>query len=254
MDGFILTANHVLDDANHILIRDHLGNVSEAEIYLRDRSSDLALLETREIFRSVEFSDQASPIVAGNDVCAVGNAFGLGLTMTCGIVSATGQRGIGFNPVEDFIQIDAAVNPGMSGAPLFDTQGKLVGLVTAIYTKQSDGNLGVNFASSLPLLRAFIDDARDGKLERGKVGMVLAKAPLPGETGKAGGLVSAVASNSSEEKAGLKVGDLIVTANRITIRGQADYVAALVLSGINSTMTLQLVREGEPMSIEYQID
>ena len=253
VERFILTADHVLGPANRVLVRDYLGNVSEASIFLRDPASDLALLKPTENFKSLKVVETATSFGAGSQVCTLGNAYGLGLSLTCGIVSINGQRGIGFNFVEDFIQVDAAVNPGMSGAPLFDRNGHLVGLVTAIFTKQSDGNLGVNFAASGRLVQAFIEDAKDGRLDRAKAGMVMQKAPLPGETGRAGGLVKAVASNSTEERAGVKAGDLVLRANDLIVKGQADYIAALVLAGEKGGMELDILRDGEEQTLHYQL-
>ncbi|GEM_PF-809561 len=253
IDGYILTADHVLGNANRILIRAANGDVSEANIYLRDKATDLALLKPSAKFNSLSIASENSRIGIGHDVCVIGNAFGLGLTLSCGVVSANEQRGIGFNFVEDFIQIDAAVNPGMSGAPLFNDKAEMVGLVTAIFTKQSDGNLGVNFAASSNLISAFLSDAKDGKLDRAKAGIVMQKAPLPGETGRAGGLIKAVASNSIEEQSGLLMGDLVLSANAIKVRGQADYLAALVLAGEDGQIRLQISREGLEQTIEYKV-
>lgn len=253
IDGYILTADHVLGNANRILVRDSNGDVSEATIYLRDKATDLALLKPVADFDFLSIETAPTDIRSGSDVCVVGNAFGLGLTLACGIVSASEQRGIGFNFIEDFIQIDAAVNPGMSGAPLFNDQAELIGLVTAIFTKQSDGNLGVNFAASSRLIAAFMSDAEDGKLDRAKAGIVMQKAPLPGETGRAGGLIKAVASNSPEGQSGLLVGDLVLSADAIKVRGQADYLAALVLAGDEGQIRLQILRDGLEQIVEYRL-
>ena len=94
----------------------------------------------------------------GSHVCALGNSFGLGISMSCGIVSALNRHNLGINFLEDFIQTDAAVNPGMSGGPLVDAQGRLIGVVDAIFTKTADIDAGVNFAISVPLLRASLDE------------------------------------------------------------------------------------------------
>jgi len=254
VDGFILTADHVLGKANRVLVRDHLGNVLEARIFLRDKETDLALLEVDKDYEPIAISDTGRDFTTGRDVCVLGNAFGLGITLTCGIVSATDQRGVGFNYIEDFVQTDAAVNPGMSGAPLLDKKNELVGLVTAIFTKQSDGNLGVNFAASARLVSAFLQDAKDGRLDRYKAGMVLQKVPLPGETGRAGGLVKAVATNSVEEKAGVKEGDLVFAANDLVVTGQADYLAALVLAGDKGQVSLLILRDGSEQTLQYQFE
>ncbi|MGB7288158.1 MAG: trypsin-like peptidase domain-containing protein [Salaquimonas sp.] len=249
--NYILTADHVLGDTNRVLVRASNGQVSEATIYLRDKMTDLALLKPAVISSAMSLNELTNNVETGGDVCVIGNAFGLGPALTCGIVSAMGQRGIGFNYIEDFIQTDAAVNPGMSGAPLFNDQAELVGLVTAIYTKKSDGNLGVNFAASANLIKVFLEDAIDGKIDRQKPGVIMQNAPLPGETGPAGGLVKAVASNSPEDRSGVMVKDLVLSANDIPIKGQADYLAALALSGVSGQMRLEILRDGQAQIIEY---
>lgn len=237
--NLVLTANHVLGAANRILLRKTDGSVIEAKIFLRDQSTDLALLEINETLKAIEFEEGAQ---IGENVCAYGNAFGLGMSLSCGIVSATDKRGIGFNRVEDFVQTDAAINPGMSGAPLFKENGKLAGLVTAIFTKKSDGNLGVNFASSTRLIKAFLEDAKDGVLKPVRAGMIMRPAPFKGETGRAGGLVMRVLDNSAEKIAGIQQGDLVIKAGDLDVRSQADYLAAIALSQKEKSLDLTLVR------------
>lgn len=248
---YVVTADHVLGNANRILLRDGQGNVTEAQIYLRDSARDLALLEPASMLPSLSMSAVNSNFGVGSDVCVLGNAFGLGITLTCGIVSGIGQRGIGFNFIEDFVQIDAAVNPGMSGGPIFDSHGQLRGIVTAIFTKRSDGNLGVNFAVSQRLLDAFLQDAEDGIIDRPKAGMVLQNAPLPGEIGQAGGLVKVIQASSAEAIAGMQVGDLLISANDIKIRGQADYITALALAGTNANIKLHVIRNDVATEITF---
>lgn len=237
--NLVLTANHVLGAANRILLRKTDGTVIEAKIFIRDQARDLALLQINETLNAIEFEEGTG---IGENVCAFGNAFGLGMSLSCGIVSATDKRGIGFNRIEDFIQTDAAINPGMSGAPLFKENGKLAGLVTAIFTKKSDGNLGVNFASSTRLINAFLEDAKDGSLIPVNAGIVMRPAPFKGETGRAGGLVMRVMENSAEQLAGIQQGDLVIKAGALNVRGQADYLAAIALNQQQSSLDLELVR------------
>lgn len=248
---YIVTADHVLGGANRVLIRDWQGNVSEATIYLRDSATDLALLEPTSPLTPLRLNHSTPNFGAGSDACVLGNAFGLGITLTCGIVSATGQRGVGFNFLEDFVQIDAAVNPGMSGGPVFGHDGAVMGIITAIFTKRSDGNLGVNFAVSQRLLKAFLDDAEDGRIDRPNAGLIVQNAPLPGAVGRAGGLVKVIQPHSAEHAAGIKVGDLLLAANDIKIRGQADYIAALALARQDPMIKLQLIREGDLIEIAF---
>lgn len=148
--GLIATAAHVVARATSVTVRDGAGKRVTAKIVAIDRQADLALLRVDMAIQPLTVAlDRPA---TGAHVCVIGNAFGLDLSITCGIVSARARKGIGFNRIEDFIQTDAAVNPGASGGALVDEEGRLVGLVSAIFTKQSDANAGVNFAVSADLL------------------------------------------------------------------------------------------------------
>jgi len=149
-DAFILTAAHVVSRAIEVAVRSHNGDFSEAEIVGVDEARDLALLRARMRIEPVQINPEMPEI--GTHVCVIANAFGLGLSFSCGVVSATGRSGIGFNAIEDFIQTDAAVNPGASGGALVDAEGKLVGMVDAIFTKEADIDAGVNFAVSARMI------------------------------------------------------------------------------------------------------
>lgn len=149
--GLILTAAHVVVKATSVQVRDRDGAVHDAEILGIDGAADLALLRTSAAVPPIALAP-ARP-VPGSHACIIANAFGLGLSITCGIVSAAHRSGIGFNPLEDFIQTDAAANPGSSGGALVNEAGEMVGLVSAIFTMESDANASVNFAASADLLR-----------------------------------------------------------------------------------------------------
>lgn len=153
--GLIVTAAHVVARATEVVVRDYEGNRVQAKILAVDRESDIALLRVDAPTQSIEIA-VARPNT-GAHVCAIANAFGLDLSITCGIVSANARSGIGFNPIEDFIQTDAAANPGASGGALIDKEGRLVGMLSAIFTKESDANAGVNFAVSAELLLKRVD-------------------------------------------------------------------------------------------------
>jgi len=148
--GLIVTAAHVVSRATSVTVRDEAGDRHPAKIVAVDVPADLALLRIEKPVKPVTIAPERP--ATGAHVCVIGNAFGLDLSITCGIVSARQRSGIGFNRIEDFIQTDAAVNPGASGGALIDEQGRLVGLVSAIFTKESDANAGVNFAVSSDLL------------------------------------------------------------------------------------------------------
>ena len=152
---FIITAAHVVKKAKSIEIINFSGEKAQAFLHALDEQRDIAVLRTNLFGRSIEINEEKPEI--GSHVCAIGNSFGLGTGMTCGIVSALNRRNIGINMIEDFIQTDAAVNPGMSGGALVDPYGRLIGVVDAIFTKTADIDAGVNFAISVSLLRASID-------------------------------------------------------------------------------------------------
>ena len=148
---FIVTAAHVVNAAKSINIIDFSGNTAAALIHAIDTRRDIAILRTRLAGIGIAIR-QDEPLI-GSHVCALGNSFGLGTGMTCGIVSAVRRSNVGFSEIEDFIQTDAAVNPGMSGGALVDPQGRLVGLIDGIFTKEADIDAGVNFAISVPLIQ-----------------------------------------------------------------------------------------------------
>ena len=152
---FIITAAHVVKKAKSIEIINFSGEKAKATLHAFDEQRDIAVLRTNLYGRSIEINVDKPEI--GSHVCAIGNSFGLGTSITCGIVSALNRRNIGINMIEDFIQTDAAVNPGMSGGALVDPNGRLIGVVDAIFTKTADIDAGVNFAISVSLLRASID-------------------------------------------------------------------------------------------------
>lgn len=224
----LVTADHVLGDAKRVLVRLADGSVSDARIVMRDRETDLALLSINKELPALEFADS---ILLGEPVCAFGNAFGLGASLSCGVVSAVNRSGVGFNRIEDFIQTDAAINPGMSGAPLITIAGKIAGTVSAIFTKGRDGDLGVNFAVSAALTRAVLDDIADGRIDRRKQGLLLRAEPPPGKTGMAGGRIMRIEPGSSEAQSDLAEGDLVMSINGRAVFSHADYLASLALAG-----------------------
>lgn len=158
-DVFILTAAHVVGRAIEVAIRSDAGGFGQAEILAIDEERDLALLRGQLRLNPVQLNPEVPEI--GSHVCVIANAFGLGLSFSCGVVSATGRSGIGFNAKEDFIQTDAAVNPGASGGALVDAHGNLVGMVDAIFTKEADIDAGVNFAVSARMIAETLSGWRE---------------------------------------------------------------------------------------------
>ena len=148
---FILTAAHVVDRATRVQIREsEAAPLLDAEVLWKDYDADIALLKTENARRVFHLTAQSPK--PGEHVCAIGNPFGLGVSMSCGVVSGPNRLDLGFNPIEDFIQTDAAVNPGASGGALVNADGELLGMIAAIYTKEADIDAGVNFAITSGLL------------------------------------------------------------------------------------------------------
>ena len=189
--GLLATALHVVDRAEAITVRLADGRRFAAELVAADVATDLALLRIPVDLPPLEPAPEPA---LGAPVCAVGNAFGLDLSVTCGVVSATQRSGVGFNPVEDFIQTDASVNPGASGGALVDAEGRLVGLLSAIFTKEADADIGVNFAVSAALLMRVVEDlAAHGRVRRPASGFRVVDPDPGGADGAVGARVVEVA-------------------------------------------------------------
>ncbi len=247
----IITARHVVKGAVSVKVRTVDGRVLKAQVVGQDRLTDLALLSIEEKLPALSFGRQAR---IGEPVCAIGNAFGLGLSMTCGVVSAVHKAGVGFNPIEDFIQTDAAVNPGASGGALVSDDGTLLGILSAIFTKQSDANIGVNFAVSGQLSN------RVAKLlERNKTilwrfsGLKLNPSLEPGTTGYMGAIVLSVVADTPAQKAGLQIGDIILQAGSRRIKNPSDFTSTFVSANPGSKLEVKITRNKAEKTLEIQV-
>ena len=251
-DGrLVLTADHILGNPVSVRIRTIEGDIRPARIFARDSATDLALLAVDTPLPALRFDNE---IALGDPVCALGNAFGLGVSATCGTVSAVDRSGTGFNTIEDFIQTDAAVNPGMSGGALIDHDGNLVGILSAIFTKRSDANIGVNFAVSAPLAQIALARLRSSTSPSWPaLDARLRPHPPRGATGRSGAAVVDVAPGSAADGAGLKAGDVIVEAGGRRVRGPDDVTAALALAAGKAGLTLSVLRSGAAVTIMVPI-
>lgn len=238
----IATADHVLGPAKSARIRTFNGEVMDADIVMRDPLTDIAFLRIDQQLPAFVFSDHYS---FGDRSCAIGNSFGLDISLTCGVISAKHVSGVGFNKIEDFIQTDASVNPGMSGGALVDVDGKLIGMLSAIFTRQSDANIGVNFAVSAELLNNVLEDFEDdGTVMHRRSGLVVRPTkPVQGRDALIGLKVIRVEPDSSEDKAGVKAGDVIVYASGKHIKRAGAYVAAVALSSKRKNLNLTILRD-----------
>ena len=154
-----MTAAHVIQNAKVVEIKDSKNLTKQAEVVLVDLKRDVAVLKSN--VKGLPIKILQGNLNIGNQVCVIGNSFGLGLSLSCGIISAQNRKNLGFNQIENFIQTDAAVNPGASGAPLVNKNGELIGMVDAIYTKEADIDAGVNFAIDKELINQFITENYD---------------------------------------------------------------------------------------------
>jgi S1-C subfamily serine protease len=249
--GYLATALHVVDQATEITVRLGDGRQVPAELVAGDAASDVALLR---IAADLPVLPAAPEPPLGAPVCAVGNQFGLGLSVTCGVVSATRRSGVGFNPIEDFIQTDASVNPGSSGGALVDERGRLVGMLSAIFTKESDADIGVNFAISTALLmRVVADLAAHGRVLRPLSGFRVADLEGDELSARAGARVIAVRPGGAAETAGLAPGDVVVAIAGRRIEKASAVSAAVALHRPGDRLAVELLREGAPLRLDLTL-
>ncbi len=250
--GYLATALHVVDRALSISVRLPDGRVLPAALVARDPPSDLALLKVEAALPPLPYGPQ--PALA-SPVCAVGNQFGLDLSVTCGVVSAVNRAGTGFNPIEDFIQTDAVVNPGASGGALVDPEGRLVGLLSAIFTKESDANIGVNFAVSAALLRRVFDDLlAHGAVRRGRPGLGLAPLKAEERARQAGLRLWGLQPGGAAARAGLEVGDLVTAIDGRPVRKVPEATSAIQLKRPGEAVAVTVLRDGEPLTLRLILD
>lgn len=247
----IVTADHLIGNPATILVRDHEGNYQPGEVIARDPATDIALLRIERKLPPIAFA--AADVAVGAPVCAIGNSFGLDLSVTCGTVSATGRSGVGFNRIEDFIQTDASVNPGMSGGALVDQDGRLVGILSAIFTKTSDSDIGVNFAVSTRLLAVALPRLKeqDG-VNWPRPGLVVRKSPERGDSGPSGARVVHVLADQSPSMSVFRVDDVILTADGERVRSPADWTAVLALRA-GRAIDVEVLREGKTVTFRADI-
>lgn len=253
LDGrTIVTALHVVDKALSVQVRTHDGEVVNATVAGRDRATDLAILRIDRDLEPIGFGEDAD---FGEDVCALGHPFGFGLSMSCGVVSAVHKAGAGFNAIEDFVQTDAAINPGMSGGALVRRDGTLIGIISGIFTARADGNLGLNFAVAAPLARRIVDDlATSGRVRRAVSGLRLGPAVRRGETGRLAARVIGLRTGSAAEKAGIRVDDRIVEAAGRRIRKAADFMSVVGRLRPGDSLDLSIVRGDQLKQITMTLD
>ncbi|MCW5660008.1 MAG: trypsin-like peptidase domain-containing protein [Burkholderiaceae bacterium] len=251
--GLILTNNHVIEGADEIAVMLPGGKVAEARVVGTDPETDLAVLRVEaKGLQPITFADPAS-VQIGDIVLAVGDPFGVGQTVTQGIVSATGRNRLGINTFENFIQTDAAINPGNSGGALVDAAGHLVGINTAIYSR-SGGSQGIGFAIPVSLARQVMEQiVTTGRVSRGWLG-VSARDVINETTGDAAGaaLVS-VQRSGPADRAGLRAGDTVVAINGKAIVDTAALINETAALSPGSKAQFKVLRGRESLEVAVEL-
>ncbi|MEO0636997.1 MAG: Do family serine endopeptidase [Pseudomonadota bacterium] len=257
-DGLVVTNNHVVAGGTDFTIVLNDGEEIEAELIGTDPRTDLAVLKATEEreFTYVDFADEMGARV-GDWVVAVGNPFGLGGTVTAGIVSGIG-RDIGSGPYDDFLQIDAAVNRGNSGGPAFNLSGEVVGVNTAIFSP-SGGNVGIAFAIPASTTKAVVAELIDnGAVERGWLGVQI--QPVTDELAEAvglqealGAIVADATADGPAEAAGMRTGDIVLSVNDQQIEDPKDLATTIAAFDPGSTADIQIWRDGESQVIAVEL-
>jgi serine protease Do len=256
-DGYVLTNNHVVEDAD--VIRITLSNEQEytAKLVGADKASDMAVLKIQDKgpFQTVPLGDSEKMRI-GEWILAVGSPYGLSQTVTAGIISAKGRSNTGINSYENFLQTDAAINPGNSGGALMNLYGELIGINTAIFSR-SGGYQGIGFAIPINMARKIMEDLiRDGAVTRGWLGVSIQPidqglAEALGLKEHKGALVGGVIEKSPADKAGIKRGDVILSLEGKQLRDHSDLLNRVAMVRPNSWVTLLIYRDGK--KLEYKV-
>ncbi len=249
-EGFVLTNNHVIQGADDIAVTLQDGRSLQAEVVGTDPDTDLAVIRVpAENLRALPLAD-SSDLKVGDFVVAVGNPFGLGQTVTSGIVSALGRAGFRGLEFQNFIQTDASINPGNSGGALVNLRGELVGINSAIFTP-SGGNVGIGFAIPSSMAAYVMDQLiRFGEVRRGTLGIIVQSLTpeLAGAfdvQGGRGALVSEILPGSAAESAGLRPGDVLTALDGTPIRNAQDFLNAEGQAPVGETLEIDYLRDGK---------
>ena len=249
-EGYILTNNHVTTGADQIVVALKDGRETLARVIGSDPETDLAVLKIDLKNLPAITVGRSDSIRIGDVALAIGNPFGVGQTVTMGIISATGRNQLGLNNYEDFIQTDAAINHGNSGGALVNDRGELIGINTAILANGSEGNQGIGFAVPVTVARNVMDQIiKNGKVTRAYLG-VMAQEVTPAiarafkESEVRGALVGDVTPNSPAEKAGLQKGDIILDVNGKPVNGSAELRMHVSLMAPGTKVQVTVFRDG----------
>ncbi len=257
--GYVLTNHHVVTDAQQIMVTLKDGRRLPAKLQGSDAGTDVALLKVEpENLKALAFGD-SDALRVGDYVLAIGNPFGLGQTVTSGIVSALGRTGLDIEGYEDFIQTDASINPGNSGGALVNLKGELIGINTAI-VGPTGGNVGIGFAVPSNMVRAVMRQLVNyGEVRRGRIGLTTQdvtpeQAKTLGALASQGAVVVEVAKDSPADKAGVRTGDVIVAVNGRAIRGSADVRNQVGLIPVGQEVEFRVLRDGRVLVLKVRVE
>ena len=256
-DGYAVTNNHVVDHAKSVQVTTDDGTIFTAKVVGTDPKTDLALIKVdgKTDFPYVQFAEHQPRV--GDWVVAVGNPFGLGGTVTAGIVSARG-RDIGAGPYDDYVQIDAPINKGNSGGPAFDISGNVIGVNTAIYSP-SGGSVGIGFDIPADTAKMVVAELqKDGHVTRGWLGVQIQPvtagiADSLGLKKAEGAMVDEPQSGSPAAKAGIKSGDVITAVNGTPVKDARDLARTIAMLAPDTTVNLDIVRQGEAKTVSLTL-
>ena len=258
-EGYVLTNNHVVDHATEITVILRDKREMKAEVVGTDPRTDIAVLKIEGTnFPYVTLGD-SSKVQVGDIALAIGDPFGVGQTLTSGIVSAMGRGNLGIEEVEDFIQTDAPINPGNSGGALIDDEGHLIGINTAIISGNSGGNQGIGFAVPVNLARHVMDQIlKNGKVERAYLGILPqdvtpAMAKAFGTKDTEGAVVSDITADSPAAHSDLKQGDIILAVNGKAIGDANQLRLQIGMLSPGSTANLNVLRDGKPQQVAVKL-
>jgi serine protease Do len=257
-DGYILTNNHVVDGSDTVKVTLPDGREFTAKIVGRDPKSDIAVVKIDASGLPVVPLADSDKVQVGDTVLAVGNPFGVGQTVTSGIVSATGRGNVGIEDYEDFIQTDASINPGNSGGALVDVEGRLIGINTAIFSR-SGGNQGIGFAIPSDLARNVMESlVKYGHVTRGYLGVMIQDVtPALAKEFKLkathGALVGEVVTKGPADKAGLKAGDVVMEFDGKKISDSRHLKLIVAETKPGSTIPVEIMRDGVAKTLDVTV-